>query len=386
MKIALINLAVDTNYGGNLQRFALYTVLKEMGHDVSYIPVKFRAYVPKGIKGLFIYIKRYLRKVVGRKKILVFEEKERIKEYAIQLPAVWNFIYKYLSVFPQIFYEDDDFQKLNESQFDAFIVGSDQVWRSSAGRNIEHYFLDFVKGDVLRIAYAASFGNDGSGYTDEQIEDCQQLIRKFDAVSLRESIGMDILSRYSWTLRKAPSIVLDPTLLLSKDKYIQLLDLKKNKERSLFYYILDINQEKQDLISDIARSLNLESKGIDTLFPNLGKKTLSINPSINSWLENIMNSEYVVTDSFHGTMFCLIFNVPFVTIINHKRGAERYSPLIDKLNLRGHFISDDEIDKVVITSILDDINWKHINSVIKEECDYSLDFLINSLKVKCSSI
>ena len=386
MKIALINLAVDTNYGGNLQRFALYTVLKEMGHEVSFIPVKFRAYIPKGIKGFFIYIKRYLHKVVGRKGILVFEERERIREYALQLPAVWNFIYKYLSVFPQIFYEDDDFQKLNENNFDAFIVGSDQVWRSSPGRNIEHYFLDFVKGDALKIAYAASFGNAGRGYTDKQIEDCRLLIGKFDAVSLRESIGLEILSKYSWTLRNAPSIVLDPTLLLSQDKYIRLLDLKKNKGKNLFYYILDINQDKLDLISDIARSLNLESKGIDTLFPNLGKKTSSMNPSINSWLENFMNSEFVVTDSFHGTMFCLIFNVPFVTIINRKRGTERYYPLIDKLNLREHFISDDELDKVSITSILDNINWKHVNSVIKTEREYSLDFLTNSLKVKCSSI
>ena len=117
------------------------------------------------------------------------------------------------------------------NQFDAIIVGSDQVWRPLYNSNIEDYFIGFDEyGDFKRIAYAASFGISSWEFDVNQTQKCSSLLKKFNAVSVREFSGADLCSNYFNVRAK---VVLDPTLLLNKYDYIHLIDLSENRASEL---------------------------------------------------------------------------------------------------------------------------------------------------------
>lgn len=373
MKIALINLVIDTNYGGNLQRFALCKVLQNLGHDVIYIVTYPQVAQPSFIKKLLIFCKRIILKLKN-KDICIFHEHEISKDYRIQMRDINRFLHENIPCYHKSFLEFDDFTELNSSNFDAFLVGSDQVWRSSNERNIEHYFLDFVNNNTKKIAYAASFGNGGKGYTPQQIIKCKELISHFSAISVRENSGIDAIKEFKWNTSCDINITLDPTLLLSKERYTELFSRKKLKQKyGLFYYILDFNEEKNDLVSKISQELNLETYGISTLFPNYNKKTKIINPSIEQWIKYICDAEFIITDSYHGTLFSIIFNKPFISIINSARGFDRYYPLIEILGLNQNLISTPtqipDLKKII------NFDWGYTNNKLDELRKKSLAFL-----------
>ena len=134
---------------------------------------------------------------------------------------------------------------LNEKDFDAIIVGSDQVWRTCYNPQIENAFLDFAKEwkHVRRIAYAPSFGIDEWEYSEEQTQKCRQLVQKFDAVSVREVSGVKLCREYLGVEAKH---VLDPTMLLDKEDYLYLISRAEvvRHSNTLLQYVLDKNEDR----------------------------------------------------------------------------------------------------------------------------------------------
>lgn len=145
MKIAIINLGVDTNYGGSLQRYALCKCLTDLGHQPIFIPTHFYVKVPHGMKAILLYVKRIILKYILRRDntlTVLFEKKCKIDE-DINMPVFYDFFRRNVPYYNRIFESLDCLKELNNDNFDAFLVGSDQVWRASA--NTHYYFLDFVK-------------------------------------------------------------------------------------------------------------------------------------------------------------------------------------------------------------------------------------------------
>ncbi len=261
-----------------------------------------------------------------------------------------------------------NFESLTEGEYDAFIVGSDQVWRPSYNQHLEQAFLNFTENwkNVKRIAYAASFGVDNWEFTKKQTEECKRLVQKFDFVSVREDTAVNLCKEH---LGIEATHVLDPTLLLSANDYQKLIDgLKISDSPYVFSYLLDESEEKIDILEDISKRLNLPVRKIKlekdiSKIPMSKLKSLTY-PSIQEWLASFAQADFVVTDSFHGTVFSIIFNKPFVVLPNKGRGVARFESLLKDISLENRIFSD-----FLISDILYEEFPFQINSVLFQKSE-----------------
>lgn len=380
MKIALLNLVIDNNYGGNLQRYALCRALQKEGHEVEFVKRFSVQYYSKFPKNIIKYGIRFFKKSILDRNTIVFEERLREWDNMLQLSQTLSFIERNVPCYKKEFYPGDSLKELNNVGFDAIVVGSDQVFRAPYNRSKENYFLGFITNPLIRkIAYGASFGNSGEEYTSDLIMNCGKDIKKFYSVSLREKSGIDIFKNFGWETKNNPRLVLDPTLLLSASEYENLIDYN-GVNNGVFCYILDMTDEKMSFIKEISQKLSKPYCILDGLFPNLQRGTFKhpiLLPTIGQWLARIKKADFVITDSYHGTIFSILFNKPFYSIINCDRGRERFSFLEEEFGLSGMFVSKLPIQFDIDTPF--HVNWKIVNdkiSVIKSE---SISFLKDSL-------
>lgn len=336
MKIGIITLPLHTNYGGILQAYALQTVLERMGHEVEILeePHEYKRASPKR------YIRRVLKKCIGKRSVINYEGFMRKWQPKVAID-IDEFIKTY------IHRRIVKYNTMREGEYDAFVVGSDQVWRPSYNQHLEQAFLNFTENwkNVKRIAYAASFGVDNWEFTKEQTEECKRLVQKFDFVSVREDTAVNLCKEHLWI---EATHVLDPTLLLSADDYQKLIEgLKISDTPYVFSYLLDESEEKKDILEDISKRLNLPVRKIK-LEKDISKIPMSklksfTYPSIQEWLASFAQADFVVTDSFHGTVFSIIFNKPFVVLPNKGRGMTRFMSLLKKIGLEERIIENSAV-------------------------------------------
>lgn len=372
MKIAILTLPLNTNYGGILQAYALQTVLERMGHDVCLIEKRRKPLHLPLWKAPLSYSKRILKNLIGRPCPIFLEQKIN-RETPIIRQHTDKFINKYIK--RRIV---EDFSEINEYDFDAIVVGSDQIWRPKYFPNIEHAYLDFTKGwNIKRVVYAASFGTDEWEYTKHQTENCSRLIKSFEAVSVREKTGIDLCSNY---LRIKANHVLDPTMLLDVNDYIILFEKTNTPawKSNLFCYILDETPEKTSLIDMIAKEQGLQPFYVNAVNNiNLPKEERVV-PSIEQWLRGFYDAKFIVTDSFHACVFSILFCKPFIAIGNVERGISRFTSLLSMFGMDDRLVIDASkyLDKSSIDCNIDTI----INLQLNEKKEYSIKFLTDSLE------
>lgn len=348
MKIAILTQPLHTNYGGNLQNFALQKVLKGMGHEPVTIDrhhtVKLRTKLKLGyFKNLLLHFLKGTPKPLWKS---YFSSK---KEQAYLRQDITAFINAYITKTPRL-YSDKAVQAIfKENNFDAVIVGSDQCWRPMYSPNIYTYYLDFLKDnkEIKKLAYAASFGTDEWEYTEEQTAHCKKLIQQFDLVTVREKAAVNLVAE---KLNKDAEFVLDPTLLLSKEDYIELFvgrNLPDNK--GIYTYILDDSDWKTQVVETAKETLGLPqfSSQHDGTFDSNQKF-----PSIESWIKGFADADFVITDSFHGTVFSIIFNKPFISLVNVSRGASRFESILGEFDLMQRLASD--FDQQYIEALIEE--------------------------------
>ena len=317
MKIALLNFPVDNNYGGNLQRFALMKVLHNLGHHPTHLYTSLHWNYPSVIEQIRRFIKAILHL---QSPFIINPEKIAALDYEKQLETILPFYHKYIVHTPII----KSPQELHQyKDFDIFLVGSDQVWRKSMSWQypFSSMFFDWIKDPTKKkIAYGISFGTDYHEIPAQETANLRKLYNSFDAVSVREKKALDILQELQWTIPHARE-VLDPTLLLEKEDYLKVIqDAQTTKPKgNLFCYILDSNVEKESIIKKIA-----EDKKLKPFYSCIGNKQ---NESIEQWLRNFSESDYIITDSYHGCIFSIIFNKPFKLLTNKRRGSSRFNSL-----------------------------------------------------------
>ncbi|MDD2494973.1 MAG: polysaccharide pyruvyl transferase family protein [Tissierellia bacterium] len=374
MKIGILTQPLINNYGGILQNYALQTVLKRLGHTVFTLNIVYSSNWIKRIKSMS---KRVILRLLGKKVRIRIWATDKETEFISK--NTLKFINKHIKTTPII--KQITELDLKDYKFDVFIVGSDQVWRPQYSPHLLTYYLDFLNNNnkVKKIAYAASFGVDKWEYTSKMTKKCADLIKKFDAISVREDSALQLIEKHF----NAHAVkVLDPTLLLDKEDYINLLGKSENyKEEILYTYILDKNNEKEKIVNKVADKYNLIiSSGMpESNFIDFEKRDLCkcVFPPIESWLEGFMKAKFVITDSFHGTIFSIILNKPFLTIVNTGRGKTRLTSLLKQFHLHNRLIqSVDDISK----NYIGEIDWLFVNSILKEEKEKSIDFIINNIK------
>lgn len=375
MRICILTQPLHTNYGGLLQAYALQTVLKRMGHEVWTEDRR------NNNMQLSLRIKKDTRKILSLMLNHVSSRFSKIyyptQEHLNVIRHHTNdFIRQYITVTEPVFTANK--QLLKHYKFDAYIVGSDQVWRPMYSPCLTNYFLDFTKNEIVkRIAYAASFGTDKWEYTKSQTEQCSRLVQQFDAVSVRETSGVELCEKY---LHTHAVQVLDPTLLLDKEDYIHISSgLKK---RGLYTYILDENPEKTQIIQTVSKKLKLKPFSVmpQSNFYKVGPKLIDqcVYAPVPMWIDGFKNAEFVVTDSFHGTVFSILFNKPFLVIANKNRGVSRFVSLLKLVGLENQLLfSAADLTEELITTTID---FNTVNALIASERTKAMNFLYEHLK------
>ena len=364
MRICILTQPLHTNYGGLLQTYALQTVLKRMGHEV---------WTEDRKRGLSF---------IGKIKLLI---KRVIKYRGIYYPTKKHeqvifqntdlFIRKYITTTEPI--STSTKEEFCKYHFDAYIVGSDQVWRPTYSPYLPNYFLDFTVGqNVKRLAYAASFGTPDWKFTPEQTQKCAVLAKDFDAISVREDSGVELCRKY---LGVDAVHLLDPTMLLDKEDYIHLVEQEQTPAsgKKLMVYVLDHSEEKQAIIGKVSQILDLSPNIVMPRdeFEKVGAKKIKecIFPAVTDWLRGFMDAEYVVTDSFHGTVFSILFNKPFIVVANQERGMARVTSLLKKFGLENRLVHllEDVTDEKLCTLL----NFGKVNQILEVERRKSGEFL-----------
>lgn len=374
MKIGILTLPLHTNYGGILQAYALQTVLERMGHEV----VVFDKILPEPSLPLwkcpFVYSKRLVNKLLGRKDNIVFLEQYVSKIKPIIQQNTNKFIKNYIH---RVSFKT--FAKIpNANTFNAIIVGSDQVWRPIyfSEDHVDDAFLAFARGwNIKRIAYAASFGVDKWEYSPLQTETCKSLLHNFDAISVREESGVKLCREY---LECKAQLVLDPTMLLDKSDYVKIIKTSNapKSKGNLLVYILDETPDKTALINNIADKYNLKPFRVGSNTENIhAPLNERIQPPVEEWLRGFYDAEFVITDSFHACVFAILFEKQFVVIGNKKRGISRFFSLLSLFGLENRLIAENSN-----VSAVDYIDFTLLRNRLAELKEKAMSFLYESLK------
>lgn len=376
MRIGILTLPLHTNYGGILQAYALQTVLERMGHEVVVFDTPNKNFLPPLWKLPLSFSKRIVLKFLGKTN-RVFIERYNNKVRSVITQHIQPFVDTYIH--RKVI---RSFKDLKQEDYDAIIVGSDQVWRIIyfpglwLGQQIENAYLDFAKNwNIKRIAYAASFGTENWEYDEEQTKKCKNLLHKFDAVSTREVDGVKLCKA---KFEVDAQHVLDPTMLLSMDDYMALFQ-KANTPKSegtLLNYVLDETEEIDYLIKKVSTDKHLVPFAVNNPFEYDDSKPLQqrIKPSVETWLRGFYDADFVITDSFHACVFSIIFKKQFVVVGNKDRGMSRFESLLKLFGLE-----DRLVDAHCDVSILQQIDYDNVYSIYDKRKESSMIYLSGSL-------
>ncbi len=359
MRIGIVTQPLKSNYGGVLQNYALQQVLGKLGHrpvTIDYIPT-----IPLG-KWLKINIKTLLHYCTldfGRK----FYPFPRAKRGTSVLDG---FVVRHIERTEPVRRYSPSL--VSSYALDGVIAGSDQVWRPRYNVYIEDSFLRFVEDrKCLKVAYAASFGVDSWEFSQKQTAECRKLAARFDAVSVRECSGVQLCRKYFGVDAEE---VLDPTLLLDAEHYSALCNTVPSSENaSLVAYLLDPTDRIKEQIDRIA-----VQKSLKVRYVQAGE---GADYTVEQWLAMFRDASWVITDSFHGTVFSILNHKPFAVLVNEGRGADRFHSLLGKFGLQDRMVAE-----VSDAETLGSIDWTRVDAELDEWRSRSMDFLANSLKGK----
>lgn len=373
MKVGLLSFPIHASHGCLLQMYALKTTLEKLGHEVVLVDRRFP--IPSYPKYVLLVTKRIIKKILGRSGNGIFY---RSYEHPCIMRPFASFIDRFLYPRTKSYYNSEGLKELVTSDFDAYITGSDQIWRPEYVPNIYDYFFQFLEHkNVIRVSYAASLGVDKWLFDEEQTRECRRLVKSFTSVSVREESGLSLCRDY---LDISAVCVLDPTLLLNAEDYLKIINFSRDVKHRIACYILDkssnILNEIQVLSEELKKPvLNVLTETDSSVAP-LEER---IPNSIEFWLDNVANSEYIVVDSFHAMVFSILFKKQFVVFMNENRGCARFESLLKKIGLEDRIVRNG----VALIDVLSvPIDWTVVDDRLNELRRESLDFLVKSLAVK----
>ncbi len=360
-KIIITTFQRAHNYGAMLQALALQSILEKKGFEVKFLDYKdvnieapYRLFPLKGKRGIEA-VKTMLRSVryigpniIRRHRFSAFQKnKLHLESEKTDLFA------------------------------DYYITGSDQVWNMDITNGLSDiYTLNFGKEDVKRISYGASIGK-GQLSSEEKIV-FQNKLQHIDSISVREETAKNILKQIFPD--KDISVVLDPTLLLEKTEWENMIGEVKTQENKKYIlaYMVEKNQEFNNIVQ------NLEEKTGYPIFhfekKNCWKNAKSCYTSgVLEFINYIRNAEYIVTTSFHATVFSIIFNKKF-WIIPHEVTGSRVVDLVNLLGVSNRIVNS--LDAFLKVDYDENIDYKRVERILDAKRQQSLQWLENEVKIK----
>lgn len=370
MKIAIITWCTYINFGTYLQAYALQHYLNCLGYDASLLDDSKFIVDYRNIS----YLRRCLEKVKFRlKKNIKPSFRKRLLLDRTSIRLFTDFRNQYLIL-------DKDVLPLSkvDNRYDLFICGSDQIWNPSGLANsnkTNFFFANFVH--AKKISYASSLGV--MGIPQKYKKHFSELISDFSYLSVREKIGMVSLKELT---NKEITNVVDPTLLLSRKEWNQLIDGRHTeiKDNYVLLYILSYNENYIKYALSFASKHHLDIKIIQSTGVDFKKLHTEVAGPL-EFLYLIKKADYVFTDSFHGMIFSIIFEKQFVTFkrfddIDNCSQNARVSNLLEICRLENRFIDQEnfsDIDK------LDKVNFEIVKKYLDVMISTSKDYLIKAI-------
>lgn len=363
-KVGIITFHAAHNYGSSLQAYALQKTLSSMGYDCEIINFRTEAqkdqYTPltkrKGLK--YVVKNTYFLLNYSWRKAKYDKFEEFIDTKLIKSPTEYSSL-----------------EQLYNSQlpYTHYISGSDQIWNTAPNDANMAYFLPFVK-DAKRIAYAPSFGQLGNIKRKDEIK---KYLSDYDYISVRDNFGQDFVKELIGI--KAP-ILLDPTMLFTKDKWLKIIDNKPLIDGNyIFFYTLFADRAMIKLVKNISDILNMpvvisNISNQYEIFSGFKKYTKS-GPL--EFLNLVKNAKFVCTSSFHGTAFSILLHKPFIAINGEQ--DKRISTLLNMTGLNVCAKSTNEnMTEKNINEILN-ISFDQSDANIEKERQKAIGYLKDSL-------
>lgn len=389
MKIGIITFWWSRdNYGQILQAYALSQYLRELGHSpvvIKYIPAKV-SFIKRviaffklnrnslSIKKLLLQVRKTYAFATQKKNVFYSHDQRKFEEFRNQYIAFTKDTYHSLKELKKEFFE-----------FDVLICGSDKIW-SSVIHHIENYdsldiySLAFYKKKIVKIAYAPSIGS--SVIDISSGNHLATNLKDFKGVSIRENSGVQLLNSLGIT---NVTWVPDPSLVCDKQEYIQLIERKADLFRKeWFVYGL----RNPSLISGYEIVKKFREHNLDYAYAsgnNYSDEFINCYPTINEWLSYIYYSKNIITNSYHGCIFCIIFEKNFfyypVNPLSDGSTDERITSLLKRLKITNRAISNiDTLAKVLINPESYKINWREVNMEVNIFAQEGRNFLMDHLR------
>lgn len=374
MRVGLLTLdARNNNYGGLLQEYALFRELVNLGYQVEVID-----YDTSSEPNTFSY-KRDLRFLTVDKMIKKIQKrvlKRKVVESTIPNKLSRDLFSKFRDQYIT-FSEKCTYVDLNElnNRYDGFVCGSDQIWNPSY--NIPSFFLNFVIGNN-KVIYGASLGVSTISPMERKVY--KGLLQDLKSISVREKEAREIIA--SLTDKKV-EIVLDPTMILDRGDWMQFVREDKTREPYIFCYLLGIDSVKAEATKEFAKKTGCQIVSVpfencifsEDYFPTFDQGMGPI-----EFLNLIYNAQFVLTDSFHASVFSIIFDKDFRVfsrVVGKVNMNDRLYTLLDWIDRKDLFIHPDGLEKV---SVNDSITYDY--SKIEKERIKSIQWLKNALEIK----
>lgn len=353
--ICIVGMWYGINYGSVLTAYALFKTVRDLGYTAI------MANKPKQLWNDHFYSENSLAN---------------------------RFAKKYLITAP-VFDDYNDNKKLNLLS-DTFIVGCDTLWHYPLVKSVPtFFFLDFVKDSKKKISYASSFGRgfDGPDYIQE---DVNYYLNRFDAVSSREKEGV-ITCKDLFNVDATQ--VIDPVFLVDRQHYSDLASTSKalSKDKYVLTYILDPTPDKINAIKLVCETLGYEN--VNIVDPNNEVKAserlalpVERNLDVEDWLKLFEDAAFVITDSYHGLCFSLIFDKNFICFGNKSRGLARFTSLLNIVGLDSRICFDYNDVAENITQLLTPIDYESVHKIFDKEITRCKTWLSDMLKLEKKSI
>lgn len=382
MRIGIVTYwSSSDNYGQQLQCFALQKYLIGLGHD---------AYLIKYMPTSHIPLWRRIARSVKYRLLVSSEQKEKDRNTKLisERNKLLNcrrgfkeFRDKYIKS-TEIVYRNIKELRNNPPDADIYICGSDQVWNNSLkDPDTSGWFLDFGKPTAKRVSYAASIGRD--------IDSCEinrftRYLKNFNAISVREQKAYALCHQLGFD---KSIIAIDPTLLLNSSDY-DLIELDSNGTNVagkpyVFIYTLNIRTAEEIYWDDFQKiiaedGLHIRSVSSSGYLPAQDLLTGIQNEqaTIPEWLSLIKHSEYVITTSFHGVVFCLLYHKPFYAVLlnnEYSKGNDRIISLLESLHLANLIVSNSESLKQINFENIDWINVDAMIALLRQKSTHFID-------------
>lgn len=377
-KIGIITINDYTNYGNRLQNYASQEVFKSLGCEVETIvnlPIKKNEQYQRSVATLIkkackMPPREFIKKVVTRVNNRL-NRKSNKESLDLKIKAFKKFTKENIKETSFVISKDNIPENL-ANRYDYFVTGSDQVWNPIFRKGSSIDFLTFAP-KYKRVAYAPSFGI--SEIPGEFVENYRKLISEMAHLSVREQAGAKIIKKL--TGRDA-IVLVDPTLMLTKEKWLSVAKQatqKPQKKYLLTYFLGDLSNSSRKKINEIAVKNDLEIVNIASM---KDKFRYAADPG--EFVDYINSADIIFTDSFHGAVFSILLERPFI-IFDRKGNIPSMNSRIDTL-LSKFKLESRKWENINGSKDFFNIDFSHVPEILEYERNKALDYLRNALDIK----